>query len=250
MEYIEGVKASNVQAIQASGLDRSALATAALTAIVKMLLIDGFFHADPHPGNIIVNLKTGMLTLLDTGMVGELGLQGRLNLIQLLIAVQQNDIPAQAQLLRNMSVPFREDIDEKGFYKDYERVAAEVKKQAMLTAREALKRLPSLSDATLGWLDQYQKGRFEVHVETSEVAKEVTKITRLGRQAVVAVMLVAVIVGSAITAAGIAIGNPQGGIWQFAAKVAFWGYCIGAVVAMLLALRGIWRWLRHKEEED
>ncbi len=39
---------------------------------MKMLLIDGFFHADPHPGNLIVNLDTGVVTFLDCGMVGEL----------------------------------------------------------------------------------------------------------------------------------------------------------------------------------
>jgi ubiquinone biosynthesis protein len=329
MEYIAGVKASNVEAIRASGLDRSALATAALTAISKMLLIDGFFHADPHPGNIVVNLETGTLTLLDTGMVGELSVQGRLNLIQLLIAVQQTDIPGQAQILKNLSVPFREDADEKAFYKDYERVAGrflfmgskasfgqlastaldllrehgyrldpnltmavkaltqadaivstlypesglvqdgvqiikelglqavtadrvvtEVKNQVMATAREALKRLPSLSDATLGWLDQYQKGRFEVHVDTSALGKEVNKLSRLGRQIVVAIMLVGVIIGSAITAAAIAIGQPQGGIWDFAGRVAFWGYGIATVIAMLLVLRGIWRWLRHAPADE
>jgi len=329
MEYIEGVKASNIEAIQASNLDRAALAIAALTAIIKMLLIDGFFHADPHPGNILVNLETGVLTLLDAGMVGELDLQARLNFIQLLVAVQQVDIPAQAQILRNMSVPFREGVDEKAFYKDYERVAgrfmymgtnasfgqlastalnllrehglrldpnltmavkaltqgdaivsvlkpesgltnegvriakelglqavtadrvaAEVKKQVMLTAREALKHVPSLSDATLRWLDQYQKGRFEVYVDTSAAAKEVTKLSRIGRQVVVAIMLVGVIVGSAITSAAIAIGQPEGAVWQFAARVAFWGYGVATVVALFLVLRLIWRWLRHEAPEE
>jgi ubiquinone biosynthesis protein len=329
MEYIEGVKASNTEAIEASNLDRTALATAALTAIIKMLLIDGFFHADPHPGNLVVNLETGVLTLLDTGMVGELDVQKRLNLIQLLIAVQQGDIAGQAQILKNMSVPFREGVDEKGFYKDYERVAgrfmymgtkssfgqlastalellrehgfrldpnltmavkaltqgdaivsvlhpesgltsegveivkelglqavtaervvAEVKRQAMLTAREALKRMPSLSDATLRWLDQYQKGRFEVYVDTSALSKEVNKIGRLGRQVVVAIMLVGVIVGSAIAAAAIALGQPEGVVWDFAGRVAFWGYGIATVVTLLLVLRLIWRWLRRQGPEE
>ncbi len=329
MEYIEGVKASNLKAIQASDLDRTALAMAVLTAIIKMLLIDGFFHADPHPGNIVVNLETGALTLLDTGMVGELDVRSRLNFIQLLAAVQQGDIPGQAQILRSMSVPFREGVDDKAFYKDYEReagrflfmgskasfgqlastalellrkhglrldpnltmalkaltqgdaivsalhpesgltnegvriarelgvqavtserVVAEVKKQVMLTAREALKRVPSLSDATLRWLDQYQKGRFEVYVDTSGLAKEVTKISRLGRQLVVAVMLVGVIIGSAIAAGAIAMSQPQGAAWEFASRVAFWGYGVATVVTLLLVLRLLWRWFRHQETDE
>ncbi len=329
MEYIEGVKASNVQAIEASNLDRTALALTALTAIIKMLLIDGFFHADPHPGNIMVNLETGVMTMLDAGMVGELTVKSRLNFIQLLVAVQQGDIPGQAQILRAMSVPFRESVDDKAFYRDYERVAgrftymgssasfghltttalellrehglrldpnltmalkaltqgdaivaalhpdtgltnegvriarelglqaltadrmvSEVKKQAMLTAREALKRMPSLSEATLRWLDQYQKGRFEVYVDTSALSKEVNKLSRLGRQVVVALMLVGVIIGSAITSGAIAIGNPEGKIWEYAGRVAFWGYGVATVVALLLVLRLIWRWLRHQTTDE
>jgi hypothetical protein len=120
----------------------------------------------------------------------------------------------------------------------------------MLTAREALKRMPSLSDATLRWLDQYQMGRFEVYVDTSAVAKEVTKVGRLGRQVVVAIMLVGVIVGSAIATAAIAIGKPEGAIWDFAGRVAFWGYGIATLVTLLLVLRLIWRWLRRQGTEE
>jgi predicted unusual protein kinase regulating ubiquinone biosynthesis (AarF/ABC1/UbiB family) len=131
-----------------------------------------------------------------------------------------------------------------------ERVVAEVKKQVALTAREALKRVPSLSDATLRWLDQYQKGRFEVYVDTSALSKEVTKLSRLGRQVVVAIMLVGVIIGSAIASAAIALGQPQGAVWNYVSKVAFWGYGIATAVTLLLVLRLIWRWLRRREPDE
>ena len=72
-----------------------------------MVLIDGFFHADPHPGNVLVNLDTGKLTFIDTGMVGELGLRQRLNLIGLLYTSTKNDPHALAQSLRSISKPFR-----------------------------------------------------------------------------------------------------------------------------------------------
>ena len=58
-EFISGVKISNVAAIDAAGLDRAVIGENALRAAIKMMLIDGFFHADPHPGNLIVNLETG-----------------------------------------------------------------------------------------------------------------------------------------------------------------------------------------------
>ena len=99
-------------------LDRDALAPNALRAIVKQLLIDGFFHADPHPGNILVNLKTGVLTFIDTGMVGELSVQQRMNLIQLLIAVSQSDVSAMGQILRALSTPFVDHVDDQAFYHD------------------------------------------------------------------------------------------------------------------------------------
>jgi uncharacterized protein YfaT (DUF1175 family) len=130
-----------------------------------------------------------------------------------------------------------------------DRVAAEVKKQVMLTAREVLKRVPSLTEATMGWLEQYQKGRLEVYVDTSAIAKEVTKLSRLGHQIVVAIMLVGVIIGSAVVAAAIAIGNPSGDIWYFASRLAFWGYGVATIIALLLLVRLIWRWLRHTESD-
>jgi hypothetical protein len=59
------------------------------------------------------------------------------------------------------------------------------------------------ADVTLRWLDQYQKGRFKVCADTSAMSKEVNKLGGLGRQIVVAIMLVGVIVDSAIAAAAI-----------------------------------------------
>ena len=75
MEFVRGVKVSNVERIQAAGLDTEVVARNTYRAILKQILIDGFFHADPHPGNILVNLDTGNVTFIDIGMVGELDLQ-------------------------------------------------------------------------------------------------------------------------------------------------------------------------------
>ena len=72
LEFIHGVKISNIEAIEKAGLDRASWPRNALRAIVKQLLIDGFFHADPHPGNVLIDLQTGVITFIDTGMVGEL----------------------------------------------------------------------------------------------------------------------------------------------------------------------------------
>ncbi len=126
MEFIRGVKISNLEAIDQAGLDREMLAKNALRAIVKQLLIDGFFHADPHPGNVLVELQTGNIAFIDTGMVGELELAQRLNIIQLLIAVQQNDVTGMASVMKSLSTPFADKVDEKAYYKDFERTIGRI----------------------------------------------------------------------------------------------------------------------------
>ncbi|HEX6888720.1 MAG TPA: AarF/ABC1/UbiB kinase family protein [Candidatus Nanopelagicales bacterium] len=122
-EFIAGVKISNVTAIDAAGLDRAAIGENALRAAIKMLLIDGFFHADPHPGNLIVDLDTGVVTFLDSGMVGELSIGQRINMIALLWTVVQGDMTAMGQQLRALSEPFRP-VDDAAFVRAFERKMA------------------------------------------------------------------------------------------------------------------------------
>jgi ubiquinone biosynthesis protein len=122
-EFISGVKISNVAAIDAAGLDRAVIGENALRAAIKMLLIDGFFHADPHPGNLIVNLETGVVTFLDSGMVGELTVGQRVNMIALLWTVVQGDMTAMGQQMRSLSEPFRP-VDDAAFVRAFERKMA------------------------------------------------------------------------------------------------------------------------------
>jgi ubiquinone biosynthesis protein len=108
LEFIDGVPANRRQEIVAAGLDPLEIADNAVRAAVKMILIDGFFHADPHPGNVMVSLETGKLTFIDTGMVGELDLKRRMNLVGLMYTATKRDPLALAQSLRSLSEPFRE----------------------------------------------------------------------------------------------------------------------------------------------
>ncbi|MDH4354125.1 MAG: AarF/UbiB family protein, partial [Actinomycetota bacterium] len=91
LEFVRGVRSTNRQAIEAAGLDCVRLATNVIDGAVKMLMIDGFFHADPHPGNVFIDLDSGVITLLDTGMVGELTLQHRVKLASLMLAIRNGD---------------------------------------------------------------------------------------------------------------------------------------------------------------
>jgi ubiquinone biosynthesis protein len=107
LEFIDGVKSTDTLQIDAAGVDREALARNFVRGAVKMVMIDGFFHADPHPGNIVVELETGRLTFLDTGMVGEIDLAQRITLARFLLAFRDNDISGLATTMRSLSKPFR-----------------------------------------------------------------------------------------------------------------------------------------------
>jgi ubiquinone biosynthesis protein len=120
-EFISGVKISDVEAIREAGLDPTAVGGAALRAAIKMLMIDGYFHADPHPGNLLVDLDTGVVTFLDAGMVGEITLAQRANLVLLLWMFVKGDVAGMGRQLRSLSVPFRDDVDPAHFDKVFER---------------------------------------------------------------------------------------------------------------------------------
>jgi len=120
MEFIDGVKISDVETIAAARIDPGELAMRALRAAIKMLLIDGFFHADPHPGNVLVQLDSDRLVFLDAGMVGEIGLRQRAYFVNLLYVASNYDVLGLAQTLRSLSEPFRH-VDDKKYYADFER---------------------------------------------------------------------------------------------------------------------------------
>lgn len=69
MEYIEGIKLDDYNALEKAGIDRKDLAKKLVTSICNQILRDGFFHADPHLGNIKI-LPDGTIVFIDLGMVG------------------------------------------------------------------------------------------------------------------------------------------------------------------------------------
>ncbi len=72
-------------------MDRDLVARRLVRAMIKQVLVDGFFHGDPHPGNLVIDLQTGSLTFLDMGLVGELDSSRRLQLLGLMWALRQRD---------------------------------------------------------------------------------------------------------------------------------------------------------------
>lgn len=70
-EYIDGIPGRDLKAVEAAGLDRKVLAVRGAHAVLKMILEDRFYHADPHPGNLFY-LPHNRLAMIDFGMVGRL----------------------------------------------------------------------------------------------------------------------------------------------------------------------------------
>ena len=90
LEYLPGIKISNFEALEAAGLDRRALARIGARSYLQQLLNDGFFHADPHPGNIAVR-PDGALIFYDFGMMGEIKPGTKEKLLETFIGVAQAD---------------------------------------------------------------------------------------------------------------------------------------------------------------
>jgi ubiquinone biosynthesis protein len=324
IEFINGVKVTNLAAIEAAGMDRKTLAEAALRSLSKQLFIDGFFHADPHPGNVLVDLDTGDLTYIDTGMVGEIDVNQRISLVSLLMTIRQGDSLGMAQTMLSLSKPFRE-VDEKAYYKDFERrigrymepgsgasmseatnlafailrdngfqldteltlaikaliqvdaitsmlhpesglvnmaetmvrelaleqVTSEnisnlLTKHARFTIREAIKRAPTLQEATLKWLEQYEKGRFSVELDTSDLTNQLDKMRGTLSLIVVGMVLAGMIIGSAVAASFFSISGEFSGFLPY---LAFGGYAVAMIISIVMVLGILWRFWRGKGRE-
>jgi len=90
MEYIPGIKITDIEALDELGLDRQKLVIDVHKVFFTMLLRHAIFHADPHPGNISVG-KDGQIILYDYGMVGRIDNETRLRLIRLYLALVEKD---------------------------------------------------------------------------------------------------------------------------------------------------------------
>ncbi|MDV3349393.1 AarF/ABC1/UbiB kinase family protein [Leptolyngbyaceae cyanobacterium CCMR0082] len=90
LEYLPGIKISHYESLEAAGLDRQQLAQLGAQAYLHQLLNDGFFHADPHPGNIAVN-PDGALIFYDFGMMGQIQPLTRDGLMRTFMGVSQRN---------------------------------------------------------------------------------------------------------------------------------------------------------------
>jgi ubiquinone biosynthesis protein len=277
MDFVSGVKITDLETIQEAGLDPGVIAETFTRAVLKQWLFDGFFHADPHPGNVMVDTENGDVIFIDLGMMGVLDRDQRLSLIDLIWSIQAQDSRELANVLRRLSVPFKT-VDEEKYLRDMDMltnryliyseggagigavmanavnvlfdnglrldqnltlaikaitqseeiistldaniqfmrmanreirqlvldqlnadyIEETLKLQAVRTVKEVVRRLPSLQEATIGWLDQYQAGRFELHVDTDDLTKQLASFNQNVRRLTVALILGGLLIGSAI----------------------------------------------------
>ena len=103
MERIYGAKIDDQAALDAMGTDRAQLATTLAQAYLSMVFVDGFFHADPHPGNLFVEAD-GHLAMVDFGMMGTVAPRVRRALVEILVALSTRDVKASGRALRELGV--------------------------------------------------------------------------------------------------------------------------------------------------
>lgn len=120
LEYIEGIKISHHEALEAAGVDRKRIAKIVVDAMLKQIFEDGFFHGDPHPGNLAV-LSPGQVVFMDFGQVGRIDEWLRERFSDLIIALINQNVNAIVRSLLKIGIVSRE-IDLQALKKDVSRL--------------------------------------------------------------------------------------------------------------------------------
>jgi ubiquinone biosynthesis protein len=102
MEYVEGIKISQADAIETAGMDKHLLTVRGADLILTQVFLNGFFHADPHPGNLFV-LRDNVICLLDFGMVGIVDRETRERFVDLIDSVVNRDEPVMVEALLQLT---------------------------------------------------------------------------------------------------------------------------------------------------
>jgi ubiquinone biosynthesis protein len=106
MEYLAGVKVSAVGTSAAPDLDPAAVAKCGADFVFRQILVHGLFHADPHPGNILV-LPGNVVAFIDFGIVGRVNRQMRDRLAQIVLAIGRRDAERLAAMVVAVATPLR-----------------------------------------------------------------------------------------------------------------------------------------------
>lgn len=120
LEMMQGVKITDLRRELLAGIDPANVANRLASAFLEQVFVDGFFHADPHPGNLLV-MADGSIALVDCGQVGKLDAESREGAIRLLMAFEQEDTRQFADEVINLGIG-QEDVDIRLLTQDLSRV--------------------------------------------------------------------------------------------------------------------------------
>jgi ubiquinone biosynthesis protein len=117
MEYIEGIKINHLKELDEAGYDRKKIAENGAKAFMKQMLIDGFFHADPHPGNILV-MENELIGFVDFGMIGKIDEETREKYVDLFMAILEHDSNKILTRMLNLGITSKGEIDTRSLKRD------------------------------------------------------------------------------------------------------------------------------------
>jgi ubiquinone biosynthesis protein len=116
LEEITGIKITDLPAHPLPGVDPKDVANRLVSAFLEQIFVDGFFHADPHPGNIMV-ADSGEIGLVDCGQVGRLDAETRAAAVRILLAFEREDTRALADEVMYLGIT-QADVDVRAFTAD------------------------------------------------------------------------------------------------------------------------------------
>jgi ubiquinone biosynthesis protein len=102
LDYVTGWKITAIADLEQNGIQKSDIASKLAKIFFKQILIDGFFHADPHPGNIMV-ANGGIIILMDFGMVGRLDGWLKERLVRIMLSILRRDVNSLLMVLNEFS---------------------------------------------------------------------------------------------------------------------------------------------------
>lgn len=130
MEYLSGTKITSLAGPVLVDLDGDVLAEELFRAYLQQILVDGFFHADPHPGNLLLTPDRD-IAILDLGMIGRMNQRMRDHLLHLLAGIADGDGVQTAEAAMKIGEPRGETIDRKLFVNAIEEIVGSIKTRSM-----------------------------------------------------------------------------------------------------------------------
>lgn len=161
MEYVEGIKLSDLEELDRAGIDRTDVAERFAATIFQQVLEEGFFHGDPHPGNVLAE-PDGGLVLLDFGMVGRLTPQMKKHFASFVIALRNHSTKGVIRAISNMGI-VPEDISDDALYADVDEMRSKYYKVPLQQV--------SIGEAVQDLLTLAQRHRIQIPAELTLLGK-------------------------------------------------------------------------------